>query len=300
MFHQWILISVIVVSLPTSLSAQSDSTSPFQFIQREDVASEVEIQPHQLSNVERLQSVCDAQCQAQVMQMLMSVDSDLQLEFLSLDPIQQQQAVQSLMADARESVEMETLRDVILNDPQMIRFEQLRNQFQGIGSLLTDRVSNQLGLNNVQLEQINEIQNFGNELIADCQSNSALSQQQKSAEIQNIQNVVIDQSINILDNAQIGIYLNNVGNRFEFNQNLGDGNQGNVAQGTLEFSGAETTPGIDANSRSAQNPRSQARNQGQRRRNSTSRSSNFGESSAGSKEFGGGTWSSSRPDSQAQ
>ena len=208
-------------------TVQRANVSPLQFVQRNDVGREIQIQPAQRELAQRLQAICDAQCQAQIMEMFTSVSSSLQAQFLALDPEQRDRTVQTLDRSVRESIEMRMLDEAVLNSGQMNRLEQLRMQFMGLDSLLTDRARSLMGITNEQAEQLGAVQNIGSQLSSVCNAVSSdpaqgitISQMQQG--IANIQNVVIDQSINILEGAQIDIFINLCGEPYEFDPPVAD------------------------------------------------------------------------------
>ena len=216
LFHRSIVLVAILLPHSGSSFGQQNIDSPLQFVQRQDVGLELNLRPEQREMAQRLQPTCDTQCQARIMEMFTDAGTDLQSMFLALEPDQQQTAITSLATGIREQIESEALADNVLSESQAIRFQQLRTQFRGLGSLLDDRVRTLMGINDDQVNQINQIQDFGNDLINSCQSNPNLTPQQQQAGINAVQNAVIDQSINILNGAQIDIFIGLCGERCNF------------------------------------------------------------------------------------
>ena len=214
MLRRLFLVALCILVLGSQES--NGQNSPFEFVQRNDVQEELQIQPEQVQILQNLQPICDAQCQARITEMLTSASTDLQTQFLALGAEGQQVAVQDLDQGVRDGIETEMLDEVVLSSPQFERFQQLRTQFDGLGSLLNDRVSGLMGLSQEQTAQLRELQNFGAELEGMCGQDSSLSPTQKQNGIQNIQNVIIDQSINVLNGAQIEIFAGLCGRPCEF------------------------------------------------------------------------------------
>ena len=191
--------------------------SPFDFIQRPDVGREINLQPAQLELIQRLAPVCDAQCQARVMDILMNSSVENQSLFLSASETERAQIAANLDQTARENIENQMLNENVLAGEQMDRFLQLRTQGLGNDAFLTDRVSGLLGLSGDQVSQLRAVQDTGSALINACQALPGLSEAQIQQGVQLIQNNLIDQSINILNGAQIEIFANLAGSTFNFN-----------------------------------------------------------------------------------
>lgn len=210
------LLLLVCVAAVANSEAQQQSATPIEFLQRQDVSRELNLSTQQLELANRLQPICDAQCQAELMQLFFDAGTDVQTQFLSLSPEQQQATVGPLESNLLEQIESEILADNVLSELQAIRFQQLRTQFRGLASLLDQRVGNLMDIDQGQFDQLSEIQETGEELIAACQANPSLTSDQQQAQIQVINNVLIDQSINILNDAQIGIFIDLSGSTFNF------------------------------------------------------------------------------------
>ncbi len=236
-------------------NGQPPQDTPLQFVQRNVVRRELSVTDQQLEMVQRLQPVCDAQCEAQMMEMFAAAGADLQAQFLTLEPAVQQQATQNIESPIREQVETEALTENVLNDEQATRFMQLRTQFRGIGSLLDDRVGSLLGLDNQQISQLREIQNFGSELINECLSNSELTPFLQQQGVNNINTVLIDQSINILNNNQIQIFVGLCGEACNFDPPAENETGGHASETPAGVEGAPTD--LEAVAAGGQRPASQ-------------------------------------------
>ena len=190
-------------------------TTPLRFALRRDVGQEIQLQPNQRDAINALGPICDAQCQALVEQNFAALTDDARLAYAALPSAAQDSVVANQQADVREEVEMNAMDDV-LADPQMDRFRQLWMQFQGIDSLTSGFASQAMDLSGDQLGELQELQIGANELINECQANTSLSPDQQSSIIQNINNGLIDQSINILNNGQLQIFIDLCGDACQF------------------------------------------------------------------------------------
>lgn len=201
---------------PSEGFSQRAQMSPLEFAQRADVGREINIQPGQLETVDRLQTICDAQCEARIMETLTSISTDLQQQFLELSPEDRQNTIQVLDREFRESIEMSVLLDGVFDPTQMNRFAQLRTQFLGIDGMLTERARFLMGFTEDQESQLREIQNIGADVLAQCEllTSEGISISQEG--LANVQNILIDQSINILNGAQIEIFQGLCGEACQF------------------------------------------------------------------------------------
>ena len=216
------LMIVVVIGLPLSIPISSAQTTPLGFAQRQDVGREIQLQPNQRAAIEALGPICDAQCQAYVSQNFGEISDDARLAFGALPAETREQIVSDQDAEVRTDVEINAIDDVLAN-PQMDRFRQLWTQFQGASGLTTGFVSEAMNLSDDQLNELTDLQATAGELTNLCLSSPSLTADQQTIIIQNINNGVIDQSINILENAQLDILVNLGGDPFEFDPTEDDG-----------------------------------------------------------------------------
>lgn len=213
------LVCIFLVTIavtPCQVFSQRAQTSPLEFAQRADVGREINIQPEQLEMVDRLQTVCDALCEARIMEALTSVSTDLQQQFLDLSPEERQTTIQMLDREFRESIEMSVLSEGVLNPAQVNRFSQLRTQFMGIDGMLTERARSLMGFTEEQESQLREIQSVGADALAQCEQLTSEGINISQEGLANVQNILIDQSINILNGAQIEIFQGLCGEACQF------------------------------------------------------------------------------------
>ena len=208
-------LTIVVIGLTLSTPISFGQTTPLDFAQRRDVGREIQLQPNQLAAIRALGPVCDAQCQAYVRENFDEISDDARLAFAALPQAQQEQVISNQESAVREEVEMNVIDDV-LADPQMDRFRELRTQFQGPSGLTTPAISEALGLSEGQLGELQDLQIGAQELTNACLGNSSLTGDQQATIIQNINNGVIDQSINILENAQLDIFVGLCGEACDF------------------------------------------------------------------------------------
>lgn len=206
---------VIVIGLPLSIPISSAQTTPLRFAQRQDVGREINLQPNQRAAIQGLGPICDAQCQAYVVQNFEQISDDARLAFGSLPAEAQDQLIAGQRAEVQEGVEFNAIDDVLAN-PQMDRFRQLWTQFQGTNGMTSGFASEAMGLSDGQFTELTDLQSTASELTNLCLSNPALSPDQQNLIIQNINNGVIDQSINILENGQLDIFMELCGEPCQF------------------------------------------------------------------------------------
>lgn len=144
------------------------------------------------------------------------MDNESLQQFESLGADSQQQFQEFLSADLRETMELEMLGQQVLDSTQMNRFNQLWMQTLGLDALTSGPTSRQLNMSPIQIEQIQNFQNNANELINACIGNPNISDSQKNTFITNINNILIDQSVSILNNIQIENFVVNTGEPFDF------------------------------------------------------------------------------------
>lgn len=221
--HRLVTLVCILASFAIAQNvgwSQQAQPTPFEFAQRSDVGREINIEPNQLAAIDRLQPICDAQCLAQVMEDMSSIGTDLQNQFLSSTPEQRVSTIQALEREIRESIEMSMLADGVLDEVQMTRLAQLRLQFMGLDGLMSERVRSLMGFSEAQENQLTALQDIGLDAAAICQQLAAtdpgINIQQLQQGIGNVQNILIDQSINILNGAQIQIFQGLLGEECTF------------------------------------------------------------------------------------
>lgn len=258
------------VSLP--LKKCNAQLTPLRFAQRADVSNEIQISPQQSELIRQLEQNCGPACQQRLQQTLAAMGGQERDLFESLSADDQQQFGEILNTDVRETMELEMLDQQILNSSQMNRFNQLWLQTLGLDAFTSGPTSRLLDISPTQMDQIQIFQNNGNQLIDACLANPNLSDSQKNAFITNINNIVIDQSVNILNNFQIENFIVNSGEPFEFAPDVDpDADTGPVA---LEPNGIDAIlddpdqigsiqPGPARNATAQQNAQSQTgQNQG--------------------------------------
>lgn len=155
------------------------------------------------------------------MEVMTSIGTDLQTRFLASILEQPEAIIQAVDREVRESIEMSMLHEV-----QMTRLEQIRLQFMGLDGLMTERVRSLMGFTEEQETQLTDLQDIGSNAAGICQQLAATdpnisSIQQLQQGLGNVQNILIDQSINILNGAQIQIFQELCGEDCQFNQECG-------------------------------------------------------------------------------
>ena len=194
--------------------AQSQS-SPFQFARRNDVGQEIQIMRNQVQAIDQMESVCDARCQQMAAENFAGISGDAQLAFGSMPVDQQEQITLNHGNELREQIQFDMLDDIFA-DTQMNRFVQLWTQFNGLNGIATGPTSEAMGISPDQRSQLEELQSAAQNLTNECLASSNFTPEQKQFAIQNIQNVLIDQSINILENGQLQIFIDMCGEECQF------------------------------------------------------------------------------------
>ena len=213
---RFFVILAVLVSCGSFTEYSSAQETPMSFVQRRDVSTEIGATAAQLLAARSLSGVCDAACQQRLQQTLQNLDPSFFDQFQALSPQDQQQVATTTRRENQEAVEMEILEDNVLDPVQMMRFNQLWQQNLGIGALTSPATTELLNMSPQQINQIQQFQNDATSLINACMANPNLTDGQKNVIINNINNITIDNSINILENAQIGELTINLGEPFTF------------------------------------------------------------------------------------
>ena len=211
-------LMVVVFGLTLSDPMLSAQTTPLRFAQRNDVGREIQLQPDQRAALQALGPVCDAQCQAYLAENFAAISDDARLAFGSLPQEQRDRIIAGQQSAVQEGVELNAIDDILAN-PQMDRFRQLWAQFQGASGLTSVSVSPALDLSDDQFAELQDLQAGANELTNACLGNSSLTPDQQASIIQNINNGVIDQSINILNDTQLQTFIELCGEPCAFDPN---------------------------------------------------------------------------------
>lgn len=190
--------------------------TPMTFVQRRDVSQEIRATPAQLLAARSLDDVCDQACQQRMRETIQNLDPSFFQQFQALSPEDREQVATTANRENREIVEMEVLEDNILDPLQMVRFNQLWQQNLGVAALTSPATTQLLNMSPEQINQIQQFQNDATAMIDACRANPNLTDAQKNTFITNINNITIDNSISILENAQIGELTINLGQPFTF------------------------------------------------------------------------------------